>query len=198
MKHPSMEFNNDFSNTLPGYGLTSDDKERPHITSATHETAPTYSASEPETPTVQNVRWTPKRCAHYDYYFHIISLLFGTSTFALYAFDLAKSRSYHVGLPVGIAVVDALAILFLNISNGWSVVYLFSDIHPRMARGELGRKWPTWFDVALHTCLLAISDTTLSMRSGNSNCTQNGPVGACQSYRQAVMIAAGVLMILTA
>ena len=189
----------EFSNTLPGYDLSSDDKETPHITSGTQETPPSYSDSDPEAPRIRNVKWTPQRCARYDYILHIVSLIFGATTLALYSYDLAKSRSYHVKLPVGLTVVDAMSIAFLSLCSGWSLVYLFfSDIHARMSRGELSRKWPTLFDVALHTALLAMADTTLSMRGGTNSCKQNEPVGGCKASRRAVMIAAGVLMILTA
>jgi hypothetical protein len=189
----------EFSNTLPGYDLSSDDKDAPHINSGTQETPPSYSDSDPEAPRVRNVKWTPQRCARYDYILHIVSLIFGATTLVLYSFDLAKSRSYHVKLPVGLAVVDAMSIAFLSLCCGWSLVYLFfSDIHARMSRGELSRKWPTWLDIALHTSLLGMADTTLSMRSGKSSCNRNGPVGGCKASRRAVMIAAGVLMIFTA
>lgn len=185
----------EFSNTLPGDSAIREQKGVPHISTASREIPPSYSTTGPEPPRYHNVRWTPLRCARYDYILHIISLLIGICTLALYVFDLAKSRSYQIKLPVGLAVVDGLAIAFACLSNLWSLNYLFGGQHTRMSRGETGRKWPTILDFVLHCGLLGLADTTLSMRSGG-NCDQNRAVGGCSPTRRAVMIAAGIGLIL--
>lgn len=183
----------DFSNTLPD----NDDKSAPHIFSGPHDPPPpSYTASGADAPHCVNVRWTPARCARYDYILHIISLILGTFTLTAYVFDLAKSASYHVKLPVGLTVVDVLSIVFLIINNGWSVVYFVSGIYTRMSQGKMGRKWPTILDLVLHCCLVGIADTTLSMRSGGGSCDRNRAVGGCLASRRALMIATGVVMIL--
>ena len=186
----------EFSNTLPGE-RTPSNKDAPHISTATRETPPSYSASGPEPPRYQNVRWTTVRCARYDRILHIISLGFGVCTLVAYAFDLGKSCSYHVKVPVSLVVVDSMSIGFLFVSNCWSLIYLLSAVHTRMSRGDLGRKWPTIFDAVLHCCLLGVADTTLSMRSGG-DCDTIRAVGGCAPSRKSAMIAAGVGLILVA
>ena len=189
----------DFSNTLPveggsesGFGL---EKNPPHVFTGT-KAPPSDITSDAEAPRCRNVRWTPLRCAKYDYILHVISLTLGTFCFIAYVYDLAKSASYHVKLPVGLLVVDDLSIAFLAISNGWSLVYFVTGMYTRMSKGEMSRKWPSIFDLVLHCLLLGMADTTLAMRSGQGNCDKNGPVGGCLASRRALMIATGVVLII--
>ena len=189
----------DFSNTLPVEGGSESgfhsEKNPPHVFTGT-KAPPSDIISDVEAPRCRNVRWTPLRCAKYDYILHVISLTLGTFCFIAYVYDLAKSASYHVKLPVGLLVVDDLSIAFLAISNGWSLVYFVTGMYTRMSKGEMSRKWPSIFDLVLHCLLLGMADTTLAMRSGQGNCDKNGPVGGCLASRRALMIATGVVLII--
>jgi len=184
----------EFSNTLPSEDASPSEKKTPHIFTDTDNIHPFQPPSHVEMPSCPNIKWTPAKCARYDYILHAVSLSLGVPTLTAYLFDLAKSASYHVKLPVGLTVVDALSITFLVVSNGWSLVYFTTGFHPRMARGELARKWPTIIDGLLHCCLLAMADTTFSVRSGG-DCDKNRAVGGCLQSRRALMIAAGVMLI---
>jgi hypothetical protein len=183
----------DFSNTLPGSGAFADDKSTPHVFIG--RAVPTTSGA--ESPSCRNVRWTPARLARYEYVLHIVSLTLGTLTLCAYIFDLAKSASYHVGVPVGITVVDTLSIAFLAINNTYSLVYFVTGMNTRISQGDLSRKWPAFIDMTLHCLLVGMADSTFSMRSSTGkSCDKNRAVGGCLTSRRALMIAAGVLMIL--
>ena len=183
----------EFTNTLPGSSAFADDKSTPHV--FTRREAPTTSAAEP--PSCRNTPWMPARHARYDYVLHVVSLTLGTLTLCAYIFDLAKSASFHVGVPVAITVVDTMSIAFLAISNAFSLVYFVTGMNTRICQGDLRRKWPIYLDLMLHCSLVGMADTTLSMRSSKGkSCDKNRAVGGCLPSRRALMIAAGVVLIL--
>jgi hypothetical protein len=188
----------DFSNTLPSESGNESafrsEKNPPHVFTST-KVPPSDITSDVEAPRCRNVRWTPLRCAKYDYILHVVSLTLGTFTFVAYVYDLAKSASYQVKLPIGLLVVDDLSIAFLAINNGWSLVYFITGMYTRMSKGEMSRKRPSIVDIVLHCLLLGMADTTLAMRSGG-NCDKNRAVGGCLASRKGLMIATGVVMIL--
>lgn len=183
----------DFTNTLPSSSVSGDDKTAPYLFTGSEAPTP----SETSVSRRRNVQWTPARHAKYVYVLHVISLVLGTLTLAAYIFDLAKSASYHVGVPVAIMVVDVSSIVFLVINNVYSIFYFVTDMNTDLSQGDSIRRWPLYLDVTLHAVLLGLADTTLAMRSSArpKNCGRNRAVGGCVASRRVLMIVAGIVMI---
>lgn len=98
---------------------------------------------------------------------------------------------------MGITVIDTMSIVFLAINNAYSLVYFGTGMNTRISQGDLSQKWPIWLDLTLHCMLVGMADTTLSMRSSKgTSCDKNRAVGGCLPSRRALMITAGVALIL--
>jgi hypothetical protein len=184
----------EFSNTLSESSASTDDKPAPHIFTGTD--APMFSR--PPIPYLCNSNWTPAYHARWEHALHATSLFLGTLALAAYIFDLAKSASYHVHVPRGILIVDIASITFLAITILHSVYYFATGMNARLTQGDLSQRWPIYLDVALFGLLLGFADTTLATRSSSrpKSCDKNRAVGGCLGSRRALMIIAGVAMIL--
>jgi hypothetical protein len=199
----------EFQNSIPEIESHFEDfkpvenSSKPADSSFGGEVPPPYDNASDATP---STRWTPDRIARYDFTLHLVSGILAISMLVLFAIDVHAARRYskllsdpssHSGslrgpLPASLVVVDTIAIAIAALIFIWAWVYL-RVYWPRAKKEVVPRKWSTATDVALCVMCVAISDTTLAMRTSPANCTAVERVGGCEEWRRRLMLAAGIV-----
>ena len=88
-------------------------------------------------------------------------------------------------------ILDAVVLSFLSLNILWVLVW---NRVPRHRHGPLPF-WVVCIDLLLLIAMMSLGDTTLSMRSSPHDCSKS--LGECSGTAKSIMIAAGVLMIIT-
>lgn len=184
----------EFKNSIPD---TPSNPPDPNLPPYSASNSPPQYTSQPSTTTTTATtpsrgRWSVHRVWLYDLVLHLLSILFAVPVIALYITDISLAHNQNARPPWRLLVIDVLGVVSAAYACTWSKVYLLV-FSKRAKRERLPRRNSTLIDLSIWVFVLAIADTTLSVRTGNASCRRFGGVGGCESWRRSIMVAVGVL-----